>query len=345
MITFCDHGPFDEIEREVIRDVVTAVQKAGHEKSDQLTATVAANIAQLDDMGSLLCRYPSVFGEQSLGNKTRGTTSLINSLSRSSPSNFDMFLPTRAIVSRMLQMAEVNFYRLLRYVCKEALTLEALAELEPRVERRLCHCLYTRLAEIVLIDIVSSPGVEDAIRHKAALALMHIWEQTTYRVSDFFPALEATWEARRSFNATLGTLMGTSEMFRLVHEGCDEQFIDYLIRPDRSEDEEAAFREFLFGASTEHLDKIKAQMDADGRSAIGADDVTDSGRLHDACVVGGDPALAMFEFFLYRHLQAAARRQANLPGPKRTAEEYVMLYYLENELDTQRLSKAPATPR
>jgi hypothetical protein len=58
----------------------------------------------------------------------------------------------------------------------------------------------------------------------------------------------------------------------------------------------------------------------------------------DAHTFGGDPALAMFEFFLSRHLQAAARRQADLPGPKRTAEEYVMLHYLEQSVDKDALS-------
>ena len=56
-------------------------------------------------------------------------------------------------------------------------------------------------------------------------------------------------------------------------------------------------------------------------------------------------ALAMFEFFLSRHLPAAARRQADLPGPKRTAEEYVMLHYLEQSVDKGALSVPPTEIR
>jgi len=338
---FSSNGPFDDAERAVIADVVAAVEEAGAPTTTQLLMAVTQNIQQLDAFGQLVCDYPSVFGEQSLGSKRRGVQSLLSGLSRSTPSNFDMFLPTRALMSRTLQMGEVNFYRLLRYVCSEALPPERAAGLQARVEQLLCHCLYTRLAEIVFIDIASDDLLEREVRSRAALSLLHIWEQTTYRVSDFFPLLEATWEARRRFPATLGTLMGTSEMFRLIEAGCDENFVDYLVRPERSDDENAAFREFLFGATTEHLEKIREQMEADGKQAIAATDVADSSRLKDACADGGDPSLAMFEFFLYRHLQAAARRQANLPGPKRTAEEYVMLYYLEHETNTQRLS-APA---
>ena len=159
---------------------------------------------------------------------------------------------------------------------------------------------------------------------------------------------------KSSFNAAAGlvtlaaggvafaaTLMGTSEMFQLLEAGCDEQFVDYLGREDHTEDEAAAFREFLFGTTTEQLARLEEKMRQDGRKVISADAATHSAKLHDACRRDGDPAVALFEFFLYRHLQAAARRQAELPGPKRTAEEYVMIHYLQHAVDAERLSLPP----
>ena len=68
-------------------------------------------------------------------------------------------------------------------------------------------------------------------------------------------------EARRRVRATLGTLMGTAEMFRLMQEGCDPQFVDYLGRPDCTEDEAAAFREFLFGLFNEELGYDESVID------------------------------------------------------------------------------------
>ena len=330
-LQFSETGPFDEGERQVIRDAIAAINESAHAQARELSDSVIAKVHQLDNFGDMVAGFPSLFRAQSLGGKKRDVSSLLSALSKSSPSNFDMFLPTRALASRTLVMGEVNFWRMLRFVCNEALTGATYETIAPRVDRRLCRCLYTRLAETVLIDIASDAELRRGVRDKSGLALMQIWEQTAYSVSEFFPVLEATWDARRRFPATLGTLMGTSEMFRLIEEGCDEAFVDYLVRDDRTADEEDAFREFLFGATTEHLDKIKEQMDASGKGAIGADEVVESQALRDACAVGRDPSLALFEFFLYRHLQASARRQANLPGPKRTAEEYVMLYYLEHE--------------
>ncbi|MCP4875231.1 MAG: hypothetical protein GY896_07120 [Gammaproteobacteria bacterium] len=340
-IEFTGLGPFDSEEQAVICDVVEAVAAAAMPVADSLLAEVRRNVEQLDEMGRLLASYPSSFIEQSLGSKRRTLHSLVDLLSASNLSNFDMFLPNRALVSRNLIMGEVNFYRLLRVVCDEALPPEQAAMLKLRVEGRLCHCLYSRLAEEVLKHIVSDDHSSADIREKAALSLVHLWEQAIYRVSDFFPVLQATWEARRRVPVTLGTLMGTAEMFSLIQAGCDEHFVDYLVRPNHSEDEAAAFREFLFGATTEQLGRMKAEMSGTGKSVIGKEELSAPNMPCDAHTLGGDPALAMFEFFLSRHLQAAARRQADLSGPKRTAEEYVMLHFLEQSVDKEALSVRP----
>ena len=40
--------------------------------------------------------------------------------------------------------------------------------------------------------------------------------------------------------------------------------------------------------------------------------------------------VASYHFHRERHLQAAARRLRHLPGPKHTAEEYMLVYFLED---------------
>lgn len=340
-LTFSPLGPFDEEERQVIGQVVDALAASSHASADRLAAKVEDGIGQLDRLGALLCSYPSMKDEEALGSRRRNLGSLVDMFGRVSPSSLEMYLPTRALVARTLVLGEVNFYRLLRFVCDEALEGETLAGLKPRVDGHLCHCLYTRLAELVLISIATDTSVARGLRTKAVVSITQVWEQASYRVNDFFPVLEATWDARRHVPATLGTLMGTAEMFRLIEAGCDEEFVDYLVRTERTPDEEAAFREFLFGATTEELRRISEQMTREGKRAIGKADVAKGTKLQDACVPDRDPALALFDFFLSRHLQATARRDRDTPGPKRTAEEYVMLHYLE-QLDEDALSARPS---
>lgn len=323
-------GPFDEEEQAIIQEVVSAVREAGTAQAEGLIEAVRHQVHLLHRLGSVLSEYPSLHAPQELGARTQSLATLVAVLSHSDLSNFDMFLPTRALLARTLAMAEVNFYRLLRHVCTEALPPERMPDYRSGIDKLLCECLYARLVSSVLKHIASDETVEAATREKAVMALCLMWESATYRVKDFFPVLEATWEARRRVSVTLGTLLGTAEMFRLLAAGCDPRFVDLLVRPGHSENEAEAFREFLFGSTTEKLHKLEQAMVASGKSTLSRADVAKLDvTLELSEPDGGDPAIVLYQFFRSRHLQAAARRLNDLPGPKRTAEEYVMLRYLE----------------
>jgi hypothetical protein len=329
---FHDDGPFDETERETIVAVLEAVEAT--QDASGLVANVHRNISLLDRLGTLLGEYPSLFETHALGRRQRDLSSLINMLSRSDLSNFEMFLPTRALIGRTLIMAEMNFYRLLRYACVESLGDDSASNLLTRVDGHMCRCIYTRLAGELLTNIASDGMVDRSVRERAVMTLLHIWDGGTHGIGKYLSVLQATWDARQHITVVGGTLVGTTEMFQLLGAGCDERFVDLLARPEASdcEEEAAAFREFLFGTTTERLVDIEERM-ATGAYEAAKEEKIDMLALHakgkDESL--SDPALGLFEFFLSRHLQAAARRQGNLPGPKRTAEEYVMLHYLENE--------------
>lgn len=322
-------GPFDEEERAIIDEVVAAVRRVGTPQAAGLLDAVHRQVKLLHQLGEVLNGYPSIHAPQELGSRQHSLQTLVDVLSHSDLTNFDIFLPTRALLARTLAMAEVNFYRLLRHVCTEALSPEEQQQYRAGIDRLLCECLYARLASLVLKHIASDRTVIPQTREKAVMALSFMWESSTYRVKHFFPVLEATWEARRRVPVTLGTLMGASEMFRLLAAGCDERFVDLLVEPGHTEEEADAFREFLFGSTTEKLHQLEQAMAASGKSTVSRADVDEWDVTPDLASPNGDPAIAMYQFFRSRHLQAAARRLNDLPGPKRTAEEYVMLRYLE----------------
>lgn len=325
-LLFLDVGPFDEKERATVRRVHDAI--LAKDPGSHFAATVRRNVVLIGELAELLSRYPSVFDTQSLGKRQRNLASLIDMLSRANLSNFEVFLPTRALLGRTLIMAEMNFYRFLRYVCSEALGQSEARGHLPRIEEHLYHCIYTRLAGELLTNISSDPQINLEIRQRAVLSLLHVREQVAVRISDFLPVLQATWDARRNVVVAGGTLVGTTEMFQLLERGCDGRFVDLLVRPDHTENEAAAFREFLFGVTTEQLAQLERQRDETGQQSSCLEDIKPLAALASLDDSTKDPTLAMFEFFLSRHLQAAARRQGDLPGPKRTAEEYVMIQFL-----------------
>ncbi len=183
--------------------------------------------------------------------------------------------------------------------------------------------VYTQLVEEVLSDLATDASLPHALRARTVHRLAQLWgHRLTWRVHEFFPVLESTWEARTHVRVTGGTMIGTSEMFQLLTRGGDTRFIDLLTAREHEADEAMAFREFLFGRTSEELDRLLARMTAENVTSIELDS-----RLEDA---ERDSGSIFYEFFQERLMQANARRLAALPGPKHTAEGYVVLAWLEH---------------
>ena len=323
-VTFGPVGPFDAHEQRVVRDVASALAK-GTPETAQAIESVQMSVTRLESLTEAVIAFPPELPPGTLGARDGGLGSLLDVLSHADLASFELCLPTRGLLSRDLVMAEVNFYRLLRSIVRSC---ELPAALLDDVDACLCRSLHSRLALEVLTHIASDDRLPEETRAEAARALWRLWDDTTYRLSEFFPALVATWEARRQVPVVLGTLMGATELYQLIGAGCDPGFVDWLVREDQPEEQAEAFREFLFGTTTEELQRLEERMTSDGRATISRDELTDDEQPRDACGPG-DPAIALFDFFLTRHLQAAARRRMGLAGPTRTAEEYVMLHFLE----------------
>lgn len=325
-IAYGPHSPFDEHERPIIEAVHQLATDSSHPAAADLAEAIENQVKCLNQLGEVFSGYPSPVQEQRLGDRRRGLPSLVEALSQSNPANYEFYLPTRAIVGRTLAMAESNFYRLLRHICLEIADSDTARHWADQVAERLRTCLYTLLAEDVLSALASDDHTDSEIRSKSVVALAQIWDRRlTYRVSDFFPILDATWDARRRVIAVGGTLQGMAEVFELFRAGCDQRFVDFFVRPNPSPEEIEAFREFLFGRTAEQLKRMSRHMVESGKHSV------DLRKLDDTESLEGP--IAFYEFFRSRHLQAMARRLAHLTGPKRTAEGYVMVAYLTQMTD------------
>jgi len=315
------HSPFGREDRALIAEIYSGVSSAGSAQAEAFADEICRQVMCLEMLGEVVDRYPSPRDPQTLGSRTRGLQTLVETLCHASPADFEFLLPTRALLGRALVMAESNFFRFLRHVCVEALPGSEGVALRDAAVQRMHVCLYTKLVEEVLSELACDAEMQLEVRSRAVAALAQIWEhRLTYRVRDFFPILEATWSARQKFTAVGGTLSGTHEMFALFQAGCDPRFVDCFMRPDPDADEIEAFREFLFGATSEELDQLSRDMAASGATSV---------PITDQAVTGGQDAVTVFySFFRMRHLQAVSRRLAKVPGPKRTAEAYVMISYL-----------------
>lgn len=327
-------SPFSGEERETIDRIVGALEAVDHPKRSAFLSTIEEHFLRLEAFGELLARFPSPLGRRTLGAREQNLESLTDALCRSTPSSFEFQVPTRALVGRALDMAESNFYRLLRHACGELLSGGLGEALRNQATDRLRDVVYTKLLEEVLTEIVGDVGNDRPIRRRAAMAAAQIWDRRlTYRTREFFPLLETTWSARHKLHVVGGTLLGTREMYGLFQEGCDPRFVDYFLRSEHSEEEVAAFREFLFGTSAEELDSLASRMDRASLPLV---------QFGFASIwAAADPGAALYEFFRERFLKAAARRLLGIAGPKHTAEGYVMIAFLEKASDQELVASPP----
>ena len=315
-------SPFDKEAQETVERIYWRVVESDHEDSRALAELVVRRMGNLEKLGEVLATYPSPLEEQRLGQLHRGLDSLVESFCSATPANFEFFLPTRAVVGRGIDMAECNFYRLLGHLCSEIIQGEEGEQLREQATQRLRLRLYCKLSEEVLLDIACDSTLHRKARERAVRSLAQLWDRRlTYRVRDFFPLLESTWEARQRINVTGGTLYGTQEVFELFREGVAPEFVDYFGRDDHSEDEAQAFREFLFGIPYEELVKLEGDLSRKGN--VGVD------YMAPAMTTRSEGVLLFYEFFRSRYVQSRARKLGKQPGPKRTAEGYAMVYFLQ----------------
>ncbi len=288
-------------------------------------AAVRRQQQSLELFAELLVRYPSPLDEQVLDGRRRGLETLVHSLVATDQASFPFRAPTQALVGRAMNMAQINFLRMLWHLAgglPDPATAASLRELAARRLRASVHC---RLVEEVLADVVTDPLVDTRLRAQAVRNLAQLWgNRLTWRVHEFFPILAATWEARQRVRVVGGTLLGNCELMQLMVAGGEPEFVDLLLDQDYGDVEVQAFREFLFGTSSEELERLAQRMAAEQLTSIEIDSRVD--------VQGRDAGSILFEFFRSRLVQCSARRTAGLPGPRHTAEGYVMLSWLARQV-------------
>jgi hypothetical protein len=319
--------PLQPEELTLVEQVSAALREAGTPEANATLLAVDRQMQSLALFGELLTRYPSPLEEQHLGPMRRGLETLVENLVCTDQATFPFRAPTQALVGRAMNMAQINFLRMLWHISGGLPDAAQAAALRETSARRLRASVHTRLVEEVLVDIVTDNLVDGSLRAQAVRNLAQLWgNRLTWRVHTFFPILAATWEARQRVRVIGGSLAGNCEIFQLLTSGGDAEFVELLLAQDYGEVELQAFREFLFGTSSEELDRLAMRMATEGLSSIELDSRVDAG-----AAAGRDAGSILFEFFRARLVQCSARRIAKLPGPRHTAEGYVMLAWLAKQ--------------
>ncbi|MGC6486134.1 MAG: hypothetical protein ACON4Z_00680 [Planctomycetota bacterium] len=316
--------PLRQDELELVQRVVDALEESRTEDAFDSVRMIRHQLRSLRMFAELLERYPSPLQDQFLYGKRRGLDTLVDRMVAADLATFPFRAPTQALVGRSMNMAQINFLRMIWHLTGSLEDEGAARHLREVAARRLRTAVHTRLVEEVLADIVTDASVDRQVRAQGVRSLAYLWgNRLTWRVNEFFPILDATWEARLRVRVVGGSLAGSSELVQLMTEGADEEFVDFFTSGGYGDLELEAFREFLFGTSSEELQRLSRRMADEGVTSIELDS-----RVDDAA---RDSGSILFEFFRSRLLQCSSRRVAGLPGPRHTAEGYVMVAWLQRQ--------------
>ncbi len=236
----------------------------------------------------------------------------------------DFRLPPEAAVGQAFLLAKAAFLGDL------AVALGGAGEeLRRRAGAEHAQSIHSRLAEELFHEVAGDVNVDLSVRHAAARKLSRLWNDPVWtEIDDVAPLLDAIWDARCRLRPVLGTLLGTHEVLELFRSTRDERFLDHFTRDDVPEEELQAFQEFLLGLSTEEHATLRAEMSARGVSVLSLADaheilgIPDDGSELSPGRTGPE---AMVASYRARKVKASYRILARVPGPRRTAEEHVVI--------------------
>ena len=262
--------------------------------------------------------------------KDATSETLVDLLCRVPEWDLDLHVPTQANVGNAYLVMKINFFKGLGYALAGA---GAPPELLERVQAEAGQSIYTKLAEELFVAIVTDPAGRRNVKLHAARELHHIWQhRLDAEIDDFAPVLESVWVARDHVRPVLGTLQGTHEFLRLLGTTSDHSFFDHFVDGDVPQEEVDAFEEFLFGISYEEIRRIREHLATGPHGAVSAAEADRIvGRKGDSWVPTWGGPQAIYSSYKKRKVRASYRALTSAAGPKKTAEEYVMIAFLDRD--------------
>ncbi len=309
------------------RDVVDTVLLALEERNPRKIPLIKNQMEALFDIGRGISRYPSVVGTQSLDTSTRSLSTLIDRLCGWADDAQLISLPTKAVLGRAFLIGKINFFSMLLFLCRKGGDLDPLPEV---LVRLLSLNVFTLMSEEVYVSILEDSGTGLDIKRRAGKELAHVWESRLDKnVGDYAPLLASLWHSRRTLRPVFGSMMGMSELYTLSM-GSDPLWLNCLLERKDDQGFIGALEEFLFNLTYEEIGLIRGLLEKREIKSIGQEEVESIlGSREYSDVDESDPR-EMYRFFMQRKNRVTLRRRAqDKAGPRRTLEEYVMLYLMD----------------
>lgn len=294
---------------------------------------------RLRQLGTLLDEYPSLHQLYNDDPLQQGPEAIIETLCELNPLELKLRLPSKAVLAESYWMLKSQHLKGM-----QAAIHDLKADLIPRGFRKTLHREISRMIHIhllaqLLIDVILNPGVPGPLKQAAASNLIDLWDQSAQQetLSDFFRMINSLWDARAMIQVQYGTLLGTAELMQLLEAECDPVVLDFFLEPTEREEEAYAFQEFLFALTYEEIKLLRAYMEEKDLSVIGHDVVEQvlpdrAERPPFGQAAYTDPH-KIYRSYKRRRSQARYRTSSDQPGPRHTAEQFLVLHLLRAQQD------------
>jgi hypothetical protein len=300
---------------------------------DDLWRALDTGLTGLGNIAEAIASYPSLRETRTLGGKERSLNTLVDTLVRGGEHALEWNLPTKSILSRSFGIAKVNFFMSLRYVV-EACQADEVPSLLEGIAAAIEEAVYTRLAEELLASFLPTQDADRDLKRLAVLRLVELWEgRLALTMDTLAPILRSVWQARTRAVRVFGTMMGTAEIMQMLFANCSHDFVAWFARREVTPEQQQAFEEFLFDIPFESLQRVRYRMMEDGLAVVDRAKVEEYLGLTPGALrpMVGDPK-DLYVAFRRRRVRAQYRAATNAPGPRRTAEGYLMEAILRHQL-------------
>jgi hypothetical protein len=312
-------------EEKWIHDVLILLPELESKVRGELEDLFRQAMRSLPPVAEAIQSCPSVLERHRMGGRERSAESLIEALCQSGElSSIEFLMPTGAILGRAFVLAKLNFLKALAYLLEGAGKHTEAAF--GHIKECISDTIFSKLAEELLTGAISNPNNPFALKRAAAQKLLVMWnDRLRLPVGEFPPVLLSAWRARGKVRAIYGTLIGVNEVLSLIQGECESRFVNYFAREHVTSDESAAFREFLFGLSYEELEQLRGYMKEKNLQVISPEGVQGVfSNLSYVPVFSNPSPEQIYSSYYRRRLRAEYRAITGAPGPRKTAEGYIM---------------------
>jgi len=311
---------FTDAERSALDACLRILEKA----KSPFTLTVRDRIQDLEQLAAIVDRAPSPNTDLFQKENGRTSDSLAEKLIEHGL-NHVVNLPAKAVLGHGLTVSKLHLFGLLMKLID---TVNHLDDCKEKVERQYNNLLFTLMAEDLYTALITEEDLQEPWAKKAIHELIIMWDRRTSGYLETFAlAIRDLWTARHTIVPVLGTLLGTVEIMR-ISAMLENVWSDFLSQVAQYEEFVYSLEEFLFDLTYEELVELRLKMNEQGIRAIDRNTSMLMLGKQEISEKEQNIALALYRSYMKRQSLAKRRLLSKEAGPKRSLEEYFVIYLL-----------------